>query len=131
MMIVQQNLRTPNETGFLEVLYPCHPWAGLRVGVHKAARKTGGIAFRCTLSGRQLESPAWMFDRSVGTRVRASADPYVELAALVDLTELLRSASSNTPLSSDCLTFFGSGRLHRLCRTYNNRHSIRNAHPEP
>src|ERR1700738_4428572 len=53
---------------FREVLYPWHPWFGLSVAVHEAVGKSGGVVFRCTLSGsgasRGLEVPSWMFDRT-------------------------------------------------------------------
>ena len=40
-----------------------------------------------------------MFDRSACARVRVAADAHVDIGALVALTALLRSASSNAPLS--------------------------------
>jgi len=40
-----------------------------------------------------------MFDRSACAVVHVAADAYVDLEALVALTALLRSASSNAPLS--------------------------------
>ena len=40
-----------------------------------------------------------MFDRPACARVRVAADAHVNLAALVALPALLRSASSNAPLS--------------------------------
>jgi hypothetical protein len=49
---------------FREHLYPRHPWFDLRVGVHQADVKPDGVVFRCSLNGRRLEVPAWMFDRS-------------------------------------------------------------------
>ena len=51
-------------TEFGELLYPWHPWAGLRIGLHESVSKPDGIVFRCRLHGRRLEIPAWMFDRS-------------------------------------------------------------------
>src|SRR5947208_10981922 len=61
-------LENTHGTDFRELLYPWHPWFGLRVCVHQAIDKSGSGIFRCTLSGsdadRWLEVPAWMFDRS-------------------------------------------------------------------
>ena len=102
-------LENAHGTEFRELLYPWHPWFGLRVGIHAAIDKPDGVVFRCSLSGldadRWLEVPAWMFDRSACGRVRAAADACVELAALTALAALLRQvlndhlASSNAPLS--------------------------------
>ena len=65
-------LANAHETEFRELLYPWHPWYGLRVGVYTAVEKSGGIIFRCNLTGsdadRWLEIPAWMFDRSACAR---------------------------------------------------------------
>ena len=47
--IIQQGLRTPRE--FRELLYPWHPWFGLRIDVHEPIERPGGFAFRCTVSG--------------------------------------------------------------------------------
>jgi len=103
-------LKNAHGTEFREVLYPWHPWFDLQVGVHEAIDKPDGIVFRCNLSGshtdRWLEVPAWMFDRSACARVRVSADPHGNLAALTALAALLRQvlsdrlASSNAPLLS-------------------------------
>src|SRR5438552_19155026 len=95
------------ETEFRELLYPWHPWFGLRVGVHAAIERSSDTVFRCSLSGsdadRWLEVPAWMFDRSACAKVQV-ADAHVDLAALTHLAALLRRAlidrftSSNAPL---------------------------------
>jgi hypothetical protein len=73
-------------TEFRELLYPWHPWHGLRVSIHATIDKLDGIVFRCSLSGadaeRWLEVPACMFDRSACARVREAADAHVDLAAL-------------------------------------------------
>ena len=92
-------LENAHGTEFGELLYPWHPWAGLRIGLHESVSKPDGIVFRCRLYGRRLEIPAWMFDRSACARVRVAADAHVDIGALVALTALLRSASSNAPLS--------------------------------
>src|SRR2546430_8750752 len=76
------------ETEFRELLYPWHPWFGLRVGVHAAIERSSDTVFRCSLSGsdadRWLEVPAWMFDRSACAKVQV-ADAHVDLAALTHL----------------------------------------------
>src|SRR5215471_21587910 len=91
------------------LLYPWHPWFGLRVGIHAAIERADGIVFRCSLGGadadRWLEVPAWMFDRPACARVRVAADAHVDLAALTAVTALLqalndRPVSPNAPLSS-------------------------------
>jgi hypothetical protein len=69
-------------TEFRELLYPWHPWAGLSVDVHESVEKPDGVVFRCSVRGRRLEIPAWMFDRSTCARVRVAADVHVNLAAL-------------------------------------------------
>ena len=101
-------LENTHGTELRELLYPWHPWFGLRVGVHAAIERSGDTVFRCSLSGsdadRWLEVPAWMFDRSACAKVRV-ADVHVDLAALTHLAALLRRAlndrftSSNAPLS--------------------------------
>jgi len=92
-------LENAHGTESREPLYPWHPWAGLSVGVHESVEKPDGVVFRCSVRGRRLEIPAWMFDRSACARVRVAADAHVNLAALVALSALLRSTSSNAPLS--------------------------------
>src|SRR5256886_12846779 len=102
-------LENAHGTEFRELLYPWHPWFGLRVGAHEAIDKSDGIVFRCSLrrsdADRWLEVPSWMFDRSACARVRVAADAHVDLAALTALAALLqhglsdRFASSNAPLS--------------------------------
>jgi hypothetical protein len=73
-------------TEFRELLYPWHPWFGLRVGVHAAIERFDGVAFRCSVSGsdagRWLEVPAWMFDRSAYAQACAAADGHADLAAV-------------------------------------------------
>ena len=101
-------LENTHGTEFRELLYPWHPWFGLRVGVHAAIERSSDTVFRCSLSGsdadRWLEVPAWMFDRSACAKVQV-ADAHVDLAALTHLAALLRRAlndrftSSNAPLS--------------------------------
>ena len=72
-------LENAHGTEFGKVLYPWHPWAGLRIGLHESVSKPDGIVFRCRLLGRRLEIPAWMFDRSVCARVRVAAHAHVDL----------------------------------------------------
>jgi hypothetical protein len=49
-------------------------WSGLRIGIHEAVERPGGVVFRCDLTAsdanRWLEIPAWMFDRSACAKVR-------------------------------------------------------------
>ena len=102
-------LGNAHETEFRELLYPWHPWYGLRVGVYAVVEKSGGIIFRCNLTGsdadRWLEIPAWMFDRSACASTRVAADARTDLAALTALAGLLRHvlkdrfASSNARVS--------------------------------
>lgn len=97
-------------TVFRELLYPWHPWFGMRVAVHEAVDKADGVVFRCTLNGveagRWLEVPAWMFDRATcPDRSQLSTSPFVGLDALSALSDLLKQAlkppqsSSNAPHS--------------------------------
>ena len=55
-------LENTHVTEFQELLYPWHPWFGLRVTIHDAVDKADGAVFRCSLSGtdadRCLEVPA-------------------------------------------------------------------------
>ena len=102
-------LANAHGTEFRELLYPWHPWYGVRVGVYAAIERSGGVIFRCNLTGsdadRWLEIPAWMFDRSACASTRVAADARTDLAALTALAALLRHvlndrfASSNTRLS--------------------------------
>jgi hypothetical protein len=83
-------LANAHETEFRELLYPWHPWYGLRVGVYATVEKSGGIIFRCNLTGsdadRWLEIPAWVFDRSACARAHVAADARTDLAALILFT---------------------------------------------
>ena len=76
-----------------EVLYPWHPWFGLRVHVHQAVEKGLSGIFRCSVdgsaAGRWLELPAWMFDRAICLSIRVAHSPRVDLAALENLRKLL------------------------------------------
>ena len=99
---------------FRELLYPWHPWTGLRVGIHEVIERPGGIAFRCDLkaseASRWLEIPAWMIDRSACAKVRLAAEPHTDLSALVILVALLRdvrnvrSAAPDGPASGVSLS---------------------------
>jgi hypothetical protein len=107
-------LENAHGTEFRELLYPWHPWTGLRVGIHEVIERPDGIAFRCDLNAseasRWLEIPAWMFDRSACAKVRLAAEPHTDLSALVMLVALLwdvrnaRSAAPDAPASGVCLS---------------------------
>src|SRR4051812_41930813 len=101
-------LENAHGTAFRELLYPWHPWFGMRVAVHETIAKSDGVAFRCTLSGsasdRWLEIPAWMFERSgFPEQARVAVTPGVEMPALFTLAELLRQALKNGPAPSNTL----------------------------
>lgn len=106
-------LENAHGTEFREVLYRWHPWFGRRVAVHEAVGRLGGIVFRCTLTGgggRQLELPAWMFDRAACRDCFPLATtPHVSAAGLDALSDLLRdalgrrtTASTASPCSASC-----------------------------
>src|SRR5215469_17733534 len=61
-------LENAHGTESRELLYRWPPWAGLSVGVHESVEKPDGVVFRCSVRGRRLEIPAWMFDRSACAR---------------------------------------------------------------
>src|SRR5438093_11349591 len=91
-------LENAHGTEFRELLYPWHPWFGLRVGVHEAIERSDGSVFRCSLSGsdadRWLEVPAWMFDRSACAGMRASS------AAVFDILVIGPSSPGITLIAS-------------------------------
>jgi len=105
-------LKNAHGTECREVLYHWHPWFGLRVAVHEAVNRSDGIIFRCTLtggSGRQLELPAWMFERAACRDCSPPAStPLVSTAGLRALSDLLRDvlwrarASSASPCDASC-----------------------------
>ena len=76
-----------------KVLYPWHPWAECIVHIHKVIEKAAGDVARCShddgASGRLLELPIWMFDRSACAAMRVEAFPRVDIAALQALRLLL------------------------------------------
>ena len=76
-----------------KVLYPWHPWAGCIVHIHEVIEKAAGDVARCShddrASGRLLELPIWMFDRSACAPMRVEAFPRVDIAALQALRLLL------------------------------------------
>src|ERR1700681_2778207 len=76
-----------------KVLYPWHPWAGCIVHIHEVIEKAAGDVARCShddrASGRLLELPIWMFDRSACAAMRVEAFPRVDIAALQALRLLL------------------------------------------
>jgi len=75
-------------------VYRFHPWAGVPVLIRETVEKADGSIFRCSLScsvvGRRLEIPTWMFDRAacVG-QVDISTEPFVDVLALSTLAGLL------------------------------------------
>src|SRR5262245_34205049 len=98
-------LENAHGTEFWELLYPWHPWSGLRIGIHEAIERSGGVVFRCDLTAsdanRWLEIPAWMFDRSACAKVRLAVEPHTDLSALVMLGALLRDARNKRSTASD------------------------------
>lgn len=76
-----------------QVLYPWHPWAGCIVHIREVIEKAGGDVTRCShdggASGRLLELPIWMFDRSACAPMRVEAFPRVDIAALQALRVVL------------------------------------------
>ena len=80
-------------TEWREVLYRWPPWFGRAVLVHQFVDKGLTVALRCSIdgmaSGRWLELPAWMFDRSVWVPITLANSPRVHLAALEGLQKLL------------------------------------------
>jgi hypothetical protein len=85
---------------FWELLYPWHPWSGLRIGIHEAIERPGGVVFRCDLTAsdanRWLEIPAWMFDRSASAKMGMAVEPHTDLSALVMLGALLRDVRNKS-----------------------------------
>jgi hypothetical protein len=68
--------------------------------------KAGGVAFRCTLDGseieRWLEIPAWMFDRAACLAdAHFSTNPFVSLEALDALSALLDHVLKTDATSSN------------------------------
>ena len=82
-----------------QVLYAWHPWFGRIVHIHEVIQKTAGDVFRCSCddeaSGRWLELPAWMFDRSVCAPMQVCAPPFVGVTALGALRVLLSDLAGN------------------------------------
>ncbi|WFU05857.1 hypothetical protein QA648_22110 (plasmid) [Rhizobium sp. CB3171] len=70
--------------------------------MHEAVSK-GTHVFRCSLSGsssgRLLEVPSWMFDRSVSGCWRSLPVPHVDLASLHILARLLKDADVSSQSS--------------------------------
>jgi hypothetical protein len=99
--------------GSQELLYRWHPWCGRRVWVRGAIEKPSGLVFRCALSDsaadRELEVPAWMFDRAACAERAALADaPIVGMGALLALAELLAGALKARASPSSNLPLFGA-----------------------
>ena len=76
-----------------KVLYAWHPWAECIVHIHEVIEKASGDVARCShddgTSGRLLELPIWMFDRSACAPTRVEAFPRVDIAALQALRVVL------------------------------------------
>jgi hypothetical protein len=76
-----------------KVLYLWHPWAGCIIHIHEVIEKAAGDVVRCShgdvASGRLLELPIWMLDRSACAPMRVEACPRVDIAALQALRVLL------------------------------------------
>ena len=106
-------LENTHGTEFRELLYPWHPWFGLRIDVHEAIERPDGVVFRCTVSGsdadRWLELPAWMFDRSACAKMRLATDAHADLSALATLGALLRDVLNDRSAASDALDSGVSG----------------------
>ena len=50
--------KNAHSTEFRELLYPWHPWSGLRVVVHAAIERPGGVVFRCDLKASESGAEA-------------------------------------------------------------------------
>jgi hypothetical protein len=126
-----------------KVLYPWHPWAGCIVHIHEVIEKAAGDVARCShadgASGRLLELPIWMFDRSACAPMRVDAFPRVAIAALEALRLLLDApaaggvavglASSNARVSGAARVSHDQnrGEVHATPTTASTRPSKRNA----
>src|SRR5262249_4483382 len=102
--VVQQGLRTPTGPSFGSCcIRGIH---GLRIGIHEAIERPGGVVFRCDLTASDakhwLEIPAWMFDRSACAKVRLAVEPHTDLSALVMLGALLRDGRDWQQLIEMC-----------------------------
>src|SRR2546421_7033887 len=98
-------LENAHNTEFRELLYPWHPWSGLRIGIHETIERPGGVVFRCDLTAsdanRWLEIPAWMFDRSACAKVRLAVEPHTNFSALVMVGALLLDVRNKRSTASD------------------------------
>jgi len=104
-------LENAHKTVFRVLVYPWHPWFGMRVAIHEVVDKADGAVVRGTLSDsrtdRGLEVPAWMFDRSCcPDRAHLTEAPFVSagaleaLSAVLDMASKLSLASANPLFSS-------------------------------
>jgi hypothetical protein len=88
-----------------EEVCACHAWSGLRIGIHEAIERLGGVVFRCDLTAfdanRWLEISTWMFGRSACAKVRLAIEPHTDLPALVMLGALLRDVRNKRSTASD------------------------------
>jgi hypothetical protein len=101
-----------------KVLYLWHPWAGCIVHIHEVIEKAAGDVARCShdddASGRLLELPIWMFDRSVCAPMRVGAFPRVDIADLQALRVLLDATATGgvaVGLASSNARFSGAARV--------------------
>ena len=115
-------LENAHNTEFRELLYPWHPWSGLRIGIHEAIERPGGVVFRCDLTAsdanRWLEIPAWMFDRSACAEVRLAVEPHTNLSALVMLGALSILRPHELDLHDRPLNFVKKGAKVGKCRIW-------------
>lgn len=74
------------------------------MAVHEAVSRSDGVVFRCTLTGgggRQLELPAWMFDRAdCRDCFPLATTPHVTRVALCALADLVRDALTRSATAS-------------------------------
>jgi hypothetical protein len=110
-------IESAHRTVFRVLVYPWHPWFGMRVAIHEVLDKADGAVFRGTLSGsrsdRGLEVPAWMFDRSCcPDRAHLTEAPFVSAGALGALSAVLDMASKALRASSNPLLFGASNLPH-------------------
>ena len=77
-------------SSFAEVLYPWHPWNGWQVAVVQDFVRGGLRTCRCRCgSGRTIELPHWMLDRTACCRISLAQAPVVGVEDLRRLSDLL------------------------------------------
>ena len=110
----RRNAHKTDDSQQREVLYQWHPWAGCVVHVHDVIEKASGKVLRCFRDSggttRQLELPAWMFDRTACLATQIVPRACVDLVTLTVLWALLADATRpNGPASSNA-PVLGAGR---------------------